>query len=132
MKKQALLKAFFALLLSAVLTVVTDVCVAIAGAHLPMAAFLALFGLGFLLFALPRPFSLRLVRRLARGLLCLVLALSVATAAFLAGFSRRGAYAQIDEGKTALYAGQRVMVIAPHEDDEINILTREDWLAKKG
>ena len=119
--RHALLKAFFALLLSAVLTVVTDVCVAIAGAHLPMAAFLALFGLGFLLFALPRPFSLRLVRRMSLSLLCLVLALSVAAGVFLAAFSKQGAYARVDEGKAALYAGQRVMVIAPHEDDEINI-----------
>ena len=121
MKKQALLKACFALLLSAVLTVAVDVCTAIAGTHLPMAAFLALFGLGFLLFVMPRPFSLRLVRRLALSLLCLVLILAVATAGFLLGFSRKGAYAQVDEGKAALYAGRRVMVIAPHEDDEINI-----------
>ena len=121
MKKQALLKACFALLLSAVLAVAVDVCTALAGAHLPMAAFLALFGLGFLLFALPRPFSLRLVRRLALSLLCLVLVLAAAAAGFLLGFSKQGAYAQVDEGKAALYAGQRVMVIAPHEDDEINI-----------
>ena len=121
MRKQALPKALYALLLSVLLTTAVDFCAAVAGAGLPRAGFFALLAALFLLFALPRRLSLRAVRRAARSLLCLCLALLLLTAGFLAGFAKSGAYAQVDEGKAALYTGQRVLVVAPHEDDEINI-----------
>lgn len=35
--------------------------------------------------------------------------------------SRELVYAQVDDGKQALYADRRVMVIVPHEDDDLNI-----------
>ena len=121
MNKQALLKALYALLLSALLSVAADLCAAIGGRRLPTAAFLALFLLPSLLLALLKPVSLRLLRRAARVLLGLYLGGALLIAAFLAAFAKLGAYAQLDEGKAALYGGQTVLVLAPHQDDEINI-----------
>lgn len=37
-------------------------------------------------------------------------------------FSTGGGYRNTDSGKTQLYAQRRVMLIVPHEDDEINVL----------
>ena len=121
MKKQALLKALYALLSAALLATAADLCAAIAGMPMPAAVFAACIGGFFLLLAGSRRLSLRLLRRLGRSLLCLGLALLFLTAGFLAGFARVGAYAQVDEGKARLYGGQKVLVIAPHPDDEINI-----------
>lgn len=36
-------------------------------------------------------------------------------------FSANGVYAQVDDGKAALYGDRSVMVIVPHEDDDLNI-----------
>lgn len=37
-------------------------------------------------------------------------------------FSRNGTYRDDDDGKTAFYGGRRIMLIVPHQDDEINLL----------
>lgn len=37
-------------------------------------------------------------------------------------FSEQAQYTDVDFGKTQLYAGKRIMLIVPHEDDEINLL----------
>lgn len=38
------------------------------------------------------------------------------------GVSQNAVYDAPDQGKTALYSGKNVMVLVPHEDDEINLL----------
>ena len=111
-----------ALLLAAELTVITDLILAIAGHGLPRVGFFALFAALLVLPLLLRRLSARALRRMGRTLLALGLAGLAAAGGFLALFARAGAYAQVDEGKAALYGGgQRVLIISPHEDDEINI-----------
>lgn len=122
MKTDPLLKKLLpALLLAVELTVVTDLVLAVVGHALPRAGFFALFAALLLLPLLIRPLGAKALRRAGRCLFALCLALLLAAGVFLALFARAGAYAQVDEGKAALYGGQRVLVIAPHEDDEINI-----------
>ena len=110
-----------ALLLALELTVITDLILAIAGCSLPRVGFYGLFTVLLLLPLLLHGLSARTLLRLGRSLLVLGLILLLAAGTFLALFARKGAYAEVDEGKAALYGGQHVLVIAPHEDDEINI-----------
>lgn len=39
------------------------------------------------------------------------------------GFSRSGVYADVDQGKEALYADRRLMAIVPHQDDDLNLMS---------
>ncbi len=64
-----------------------------------------------------------------KGLLVTAVAAHVMAALFLTAgwlgwrnFSENGGYADADTGKRQLYAGQKVMLIVPHQDDDINVL----------
>lgn len=64
------------------------------------------------------------VNALKTAVWTLALLLLLGSAAFLswAYFARNAGFDKVDQGKNQLYAGRKVMVIVPHEDDEINVL----------
>lgn len=56
-------------------------------------------------------------------IIVLVCALLLAAAGLIwYRFNKSAAYRDVDSGKAALYAGRNVMVIVPHQDDDLNIL----------
>lgn len=114
-------KLFFSLLLAAELAALADLITAFAGGSLSLPAFVGIFAGCFVLFLLFRHFRLSSVRFFALSIFVVCLLLVLAAAGFLAGYSRTGKYAETDDGKSALYAGRRVLVVAPHEGDELAI-----------
>ena len=120
-KGRFFIRLLFALLLAAELTVLADLlCAAVYHAMHPAVfggIFVACAGLCLLLKGL----SLRLLRIVSVGILCACVAFSLVLASLLAVFAARGKYAQVDDGKAALYGGRKVLIIAPHEDDELNM-----------
>lgn len=61
--------------------------------------------------------------RMLPALILPLLGILVVGAGYLGwrNFSANGVYDQVDDGKAALYGGRSVMVIVPHEDDDLNI-----------
>lgn len=53
------------------------------------------------------------------GAACALLAVSLGVMMMI--YTRSAAYCEVDNGKAALYADKKVMVVVPHQDDEINL-----------
>ena len=104
------------------LALLADTAAALAGRELSGKVFLALAGA--LLLALFFWKGKRW-KRMLRTALGIPLALGLAAAIVLlcwSRFSRNAVYESPDDGKALLYGGQKVMLIVPHEDDEVNVL----------
>ena len=70
-----------------------------------------------------------LCRKRGRKLIFVAASIMTAAAVILAGsfacwhvFSRNARYGDVDSGKAKLYGDKRIMLIVPHEDDEINLM----------
>lgn len=86
---------------------------------------LALFAIVWLAVTVLAVFSLRCVRRILRTAVAVPVALAaLAGAAFLGwlSFSGSAGYRNPDTQKEQIYADRSVMVVVPHQDDELNIL----------
>ena len=98
----------------------------IAGAYLGMAMSLKLFVLMvFLLAAVLFALCRKHFRKWIYGAAAAVTVACVMAVAAFAGwyqFSANAVYENVDSGKTQLFSGKRIMIIVPHEDDEINIM----------
>lgn len=55
------------------------------------------------------------------GALAMAIAVGSAAVGWMS-FGRNGAYENVDQGKAAMYGNRRVMMIVPHQDDDINLL----------
>ena len=64
---------------------------------------------------------MKMIRRILAILLVLVLLAGGIAGAIWAVFSRSAPFADVDQGKESIFAGKKVMVIVPHEDDELNL-----------
>lgn len=112
---------FWTACLAGVVTVGADLVLGYLGKTLSFGRFLAL-GLALTLGLLPwRRFTLRLRRNLALAAAALGLLVGLAGWGAWRGYAQTLIYAQVDDGKEALYGNRQVMVIVPHEDDELNI-----------
>lgn len=114
-------KILFSLLLAAEITVLTDLGAALAGGTISRRGFYALFGLLFLLLLVWKRARGPVLRGWFRGILIAGILTLLVLGGFLFGFSRAGAYRRASEEVPELFAGKRVLVVAPHEDDELNI-----------
>ena len=65
--------------------------------------------------------SMRTVRRVCTGIWALSAAALAAFAVITAVSVHLAKYSEADNGKQALYAGKKVMLVVPHQDDEINL-----------
>ncbi len=122
MKKMTRNRTLFSLLLAGELTVMADMFFALLGKALPMAAFLLLFFACLTLLFCLKELRLPSLRRAVLGLTALVLALLLGVFGQLFFFASSARYGAPEEGKEALFGGRDVMVIAPHEDDELSML----------
>lgn len=65
------------------------------------------------------------LKRVFVSVVAAALAIAIAVVSVAIGwpsFGRNGAYENVDQGKAAMYGNRRVMMIVPHQDDDINLL----------
>ena len=124
MNMKTIAKAIGQLLLSAVLamllTTAADMAIYIAGGFLRGRYYLVIFAaltLGLWCVC----FFLRKTRLISKILLAAGIAMGLGYLAWLP-FHNWGAYASQDTGKADFYGNHRVMLVVPHQDDEINVL----------
>lgn len=119
-EKQWLKKTVPALLVGAEAAVIADLACVCLGGRLPMSLFWLLFA-GTAAGALLAKIRVRALRRVFWWVFSLGLASVLLTAGLLFGFARSSRYEGVDEGKAALFGDKSVLIVAPHEDDELNI-----------
>lgn len=119
-EKWAFGRIFWSALLAAELTVAVDMAAGIQLHPVTMRVLLPVWlGLSLALLLAGQSKKWRRIPALALPVLGIV-----AVAAGYLGwrsFSTNGVYTQVDQGKAAIYADHSVMVIVPHEDDDLNI-----------
>lgn len=64
----------------------------------------------------------RVFLKITIGFLACVCVISLSACLAWRQYARSSAFPSLDQGKQQLYAGKRVMVIVPHEDDELNLM----------
>ena len=64
---------------------------------------------------------MKTVGKIVAVLLVLLLLIGGFAGSVWVAFSRSAAFADADQGKADIFAGKKVMVIVPHEDDELNL-----------
>lgn len=112
----------FSGILAAELAVLLDVVSVFYGRALSVPKFAALLAVLFLAILLMPP-ATRRIRKTA----AVVIAVAVGVPLLVAGLcwhsvSESVVYRSTDSGKAALYADRKVMVLVPHQDDDINVL----------
>lgn len=119
---QLMLCLFGSLMLAGILTVMADITLAWMDNAMAIGAFF------LILAALTGLFCFLFRKKAKNALKAVVLLLAAmvigAGALFLCwrSFSADAVFAGVDQGKQQLYGGRRVMLIVPHQDDEINVL----------
>lgn len=116
-------RLMLSLLLAGEIAVVADAVYALVTDPMPMAAFLLLFGAGFGVLFFVNRISLRKMGHIFLSLLLTVAILLGLTAAQLAIYADVTEYEQTDEDKAELFADREVMIFAPHQDDELSMLS---------
>ena len=120
--KKISLNTLGGLVLAGILVVAGDLVLAWQGIDVPCSLF-AVAGvvLWLLLFLLNRRKPVQNLKT-AGGLLVLLLILSGGLYLCWKTFSDQTVFDGVDSGKRTLYGEQKVMVIVPHQDDELNLL----------
>lgn len=120
--KDAVISFGISVVLAAGILLLTDAAVVFCGGLLSLPAAVGLLvGLTLLLFLLCRRHR-KQVAAAACVLLVLLSVAAVITYGCWNWFSRNGNYQSPDAGKNQIYGGRKVMLIVPHQDDDINIL----------
>lgn len=120
--KKCLIGLFLSGVLAGEITVLLDLLVSWLGLDPQRIHFVCCFA-GILLAWLVFPGVTNKRRTVAAiGIPLTILILSAAGFLLWHSFSENAAYRNVDDGKAQLYADHRVMLIVPHEDDEINVL----------
>lgn len=119
-EKWAFGRIFWSAFLAAELTVAVDVAAGLLLHPVTIRVLLPVWlGLSMVLILVGQSKKWRRIPALALPVLGIV----AAAAVYLGwrSFSTNGVYTQVDQGKAAIYADHSVMVIVPHEDDDLNI-----------
>lgn len=111
----------FALLLAMELSFVTDMLTTRAVSNLPALALALVFALSFFAFAVLSQLKKGLVKWLFILFTAVVLLLSAALYFLWLNTCKTGVYRDADKAKSQVFGGKKVMVIVPHEDDELNL-----------
>lgn len=109
-------------MLAGILSVAGDLTAAWLGLEVSCSVFLAaFFGLSVIFFLINRTKPKRVLKTAVAIMACLPL-LAVGLFAVWKTFSDGAAFSGADAGKQQLYGDKKVMLIVPHQDDEINVL----------
>lgn len=120
--KKILSGLFFSVILAAEITVLADLAFAWMGFYFSRMLYLGCLGGLTLLFSALSWFRGKKIWPVILGLPAVLAVMGLAIFLFWRSFSLNARYETVDAGKEQLYADRRVMLIVPHEDDEINIL----------
>ncbi len=122
MKKYYLSKAFFSAVLAAELAVLLDAVSVFCGRALSVPKFGAMLLVLFLVILLV-PRITQKFRKRATVIIAAVVGIPLLLAALCwHSVSESVVYNSLDTGKTSLYADKKVMLLVPHQDDDINVL----------
>lgn len=120
--KKWLIAISFSVVLAGEVTVLLDLIAAWLEMETQRIMFVCSFAGLFLVFlTIPKLTNKRRMAA-AAGIPLGIIALAVSGFLFWKSFSTNAVYLDVDSGKERLYANHRVMLIVPHEDDEINVL----------
>lgn len=120
--KKYISSVFFSGMLAAELAVLLDVLLVFNGTALSVAKFAVLLMGVFFAQAVVPGFRLR-HRKIAVAVIAAVVGVPLLVAALCWAFvSRSVVYQSVDNGKMEAYGGQKVMLLVPHQDDDINVL----------
>lgn len=110
------------MIVAGVLCVLGDLAIAWQGVAVPCSVFLAVFILlaGIIFFIYRK--KPRGAMKTAAALLGILLAVGAVLFAGWKSFSGNAVFQAVDDGKQSVYADRKVMLIVPHQDDEINVL----------
>ena len=117
-KKRGILQSLLAAAGVCLLTVIVG---AFAQFSVPQQALKWVFLAGLIAALIASRRSMRTVRRVCIGIWVLSAAALAAFAVITAVSVHLAKYSETDNGKQALYAGKKVMLVVPHQDDEINL-----------
>lgn len=111
----------FALLLALELSFVTDMLTTRAISNLPAMTLGIIFALSFLAFAVLGQMKSRLIKWLFILFTAVILLLALGLYLIWLNTYKNGVYQDVDKAKTQIFGGKKVMVIVPHEGDEMNL-----------
>ena len=111
----------FALLLALELSFVTDMLTTRAISNLPAMTLGIIFALSFLAFAVLGQMKSRLIKWLFILFTAVILLLALGLYLIWLNTYKNGVYQDVDKAKAQIFGGKKVMVIGPHEDDEMNL-----------
>ena len=89
---------------------------------LPLAAAIGTFAGGFILSFILGIYKPSIVKWLFLGLTLAIIIAALVLGILWYIFTSTTVYENVDDGKSVVFANRRVMVIVPHQDDEINLL----------
>lgn len=113
---------FGSLVLSGMVGAAVDLTLAWSGISVPCSVFLlGIAGMSAILLLLFGRKPSRLMK-LAAGIAVSVCVIGLSLYVCWHSFSKNAAYDAADKGKAGLYADKKVMLIVPHQDDDINVL----------
>lgn len=122
-KRYGILSGLFAsLIFAAEVFFIGDMALARSSSNMPPAIGIITFAAAFfVIFVLSRA-NPKIARCAALILFVLIALFAIVCGMLWYGIYKHGVYADEDTGKGGLYRGRRVMVLVPHEDDEINLM----------
>lgn len=122
-KRYGILSGLFAsLIFAAEVFFIGDMALARSSSNMPPAIGIITFAAAFfVIFVLSRA-NPKIARCAALILFVLIALFAIVCGMLWYGIYKHGVYADEDTGKDGLYRGRRVMVLVPHEDDEINLM----------
>ena len=122
-KKKHIFSGFFAsLIFAAELFFISDMALTRSNSNMPPILAITVFAAAFVGMFFFSRINPKIARRGAYSLFVLMLTALIAGGMLWYGLYKHGVYADEDNGKMGLYQGRRVMVLVPHQDDEINLL----------
>lgn len=122
-KRKRFFPGFFASLIFAVeVFFISDMALTRSTSNMPPVLAITVFTAAFIAMFFFSRINPKIARYSAYTLLVLMLTAAIVCGMLWYGIYSHGVYADEDNGKMGLYRNRRVMVLVPHEDDEINLL----------
>lgn len=122
-KRKNIFSGFFAsLIFAAEVFFISDMALTRSSSNMPLVLGITVFAASFIAMFFFSRINPKIAKRGAYILFVLMLTAVIAGGILWYGIYKHGVYADEDNGKTGLYQNRRVMVLVPHEDDEINLL----------
>ncbi len=113
---------FASLIFAAEVFFIEDMALARSSSNMPPVIGIITFASAFFVIFILSRANPKIAKRAAFLLAGLILLAVIVCGMLWYGIYKHGVYADEDTGKDGLYANRRVMVLVPHEDDEINLM----------